>query len=189
MKRHIRNSLIAIICILAFIGCASQEGKGEVATWQDIKSLDQLVGKWEGSVNMQIPYDEENFMPESSIEISISIEYTEGSQEIIGEMKIDFDKLLTDWVALGLEAGTPEEEISKDILWVALTEEFAESDDFDIGGKYFLTGDLSGDADEALSDDDVKFQIMGNQIKVIFSETLSFGMGDEGFKEIILYKR
>jgi len=192
MKRNLlRNSIIAIIGILAFIGCATQ--KGVIGDWQDISSLDQLVGKWEGSINIQVPYDEENFVPESSIEISISIEYAQGAQEIFGEMKVDMDKLVSDMLAMGLEAGISEEEISKDLLWATFLEGASEElEGFVIGDQYYLTLDLSGDAEEALqSDDEIKLQahVNGTQIRLVLSETLSFGFGEEEFKELVLNKR
>ncbi|MCL2139306.1 MAG: hypothetical protein FWH41_07220, partial [Treponema sp.] len=134
--------IFAVIGILLFIGCSTQKNTTEISEdlWHDINSIDQFIGKWEGYVNVQIPKNEENFMPESSIDVSISLEYTEGLEELICNMKIDMDKLLTDCMDMDSikEAG-----FTKDSLWGVIIEGFEDIDGFSVGGNYFANYDLS----------------------------------------------
>ena len=192
MNRNLRTILIAVFGILVFLGCASQ--KSEVKAWQDISSLDQLVGKWEGSTYLNVPKNEEDFMPETSVEVNISVEYIKGSQDFVLSMKMDFDRLLNDMIKMGLEAGASEEDLSKDILWEEMVKNFEEEDDDEASssGQYYFSYVISEDAETILYDEDGKFQINenGSQIKILFlGETLTLGLGDEGFSEIILNKK
>ena len=187
----LKKYLCPILGILIFIGCSTQKNTTirNEELWHDISSIDQFVGKWEGKLNVPISKNDEIFMPESLIEVSITIEYTKGLQELMYNMKIDMNKLLTDCMDLDSikEAG-----LTKDNLWELIIEGLENEDGFTIGGKYFANYDLSFDAEALFSDDSgSKFQINNNSdmIKLIFFEAISFGLGDEGFNEIVLNKK
>ena len=183
-----------ILCVLFFAGCATQNtmtGNAAAAPerWRDIKASDNVYGKWEGYNVSYIPKNAEAYMPESSLEVGISFEYLRDAIEVICTMKIDMNKFITDWQSL---PEIKETGLSKDDLWELLSDEFAGLEGFTIGGKYFVNYDLSDESDSFFDGDSAgKFQINenGDKIKMIFFDSLSFGLGDEGFNEIILSRR
>jgi hypothetical protein len=89
--------------------------------WNDINSIDDFIGKWEGYEIVPIPGNEEHFRPESSIKVSVSIGYIKGSKEVNCNMEVDLTRLVTDWsnVEKMKEAG-----ITEDGLWEILAERF-----------------------------------------------------------------
>ena len=189
MKNPIPNIIFVFFGYLCLVGCATQNSqinKGEV--WNEIESIDDFIGKWEGSAVAYIPRSVENSMPESSLEISFVFEYIDGSEKVDSTMTVDMDRFLTDWVKmLGVVSG-----YTKDSLWELLVERFEEEEVIIIGGKYFVLMDLSGDARKFLANDAAgKFQINTdkNKIRLIYYEAVTFGLGDTGFKEIIFNKK
>jgi hypothetical protein len=193
MKKAILNGIFVSLFLFLFFGCATQNnktsGKSGTGDWQDVKSRDSFVGKWEGFVIQTIPQNDENFMPQTSIEISVSFEYLNGSEEVNGYLKADLDRFLTDWSRMDKIrlAG-----LTKEDLWAILEGEFEKDEGIVIGGKYFITYDLSDRADTfLLSDAHAKFQInkAGNRLKLMFSDLVTFGLGYSGFDEIILSRK
>jgi len=187
MKKSILNVIFVFFGYLCFIGCATQNNRlGEV--WNEIESIDDFIGTWEGSVVSYIPRNAENSMPESSVEISIVFEYKDGSERVDSTMKVDMDRFLNDMVnMLGAVSG-----YTKDGLWALLVQEFEKNETTTIGGKYFVFMDLSDDAREFLSNNAIgKFQINKNksQVRFLYYEAVTFGLGDTGFKEIIFHKK
>ena len=187
--------LCSILGIFIFIGCSTQNNKTssneslQGKLWYEINSLDQLIGKWEGIRNVRIPKNEENFMPDSEIDVRMSIEYVKDAEKLIFSMEIDMNRFLTDCMDMDSikEAG-----FSKDYLWESIIATFEKMDDFSVGGKYFVNYNIFFDAEEILlkdSDEDFVINADGNTIRMTFSEAVSFGLGDEGFTEIILNKK
>ena len=194
MKRNTFYYLFVILIVFVLIGCSTQNNKTssneslQGKLWYEISSLDQLIGKWEGSRNVRIPKNEENFMPDSEIDIKMSIEYVKGDEKLVFNMEIDMNRFLTDCMEMDSikEAG-----LSKDYLWESIIETFDEMDGFSVGGNYFVNYNLFFDEEEIfIEDSDENFVINadGDTIRITFSEAVSFGLGDEGFNEIILNK-
>jgi hypothetical protein len=186
MKKTVFNIVVLSFVAFFFFGCATQSNRADV--WRDAESLDDFVGKWEGSLVLSIPENAVNSIPETSLGVTISFEYIKGAARVNGSMKMDLAQFLTDWSNMPAikSAG-----LLKDALWVVLEGEFQKNPDFTVGGEYFLMQDLSGDADSFFSDESGKIQVNAskNKVKLIFYEALSFGMGDTGFSEIILNKK
>ena len=187
MKNPIHNVIFLFFGCLCLAGCATQNSglnKGDV--WNEIESIDDFIGRWEGSVVSYIPRNAENSMPESSIEISIVFEYAEGSEKVDSTMKMDMDQLLTDMVKmLGTVSG-----YTKDSLWELMSAQFEE--EITVGGKYFVLMDLSDDAKQYLANDAAgRFQInkSKDKVRLVYYEAVTFGLGDAGFKEIIFNKK
>ena len=187
MKNAISHVIFIFFGCLCLAGCATQNSrlnKGEV--WNEIESIDDFIGKWEGSVISYIPRNAANSMPESSIEIGIVFEYIDGSDKVDSTMKMDMDKLLTDMVKmLGAVSG-----YTKDSLWELMAEQF--EGEVTIGGKYFVLMDLSDDAKKYLTNDAAgKFQInkSRDKVRLVYYEAVTFGLGDAGFKEIVFNKK
>lgn len=181
--------VLAVILAASVAGCATSGNKPEnIVSWKTITEADEFIGKWEGSINVAIPEDKEGQIPKSSIEVSIFLEYIKNTEEINSGMKVDMNKFLTDWLKIDeiKQAG-----ITKDQLWDFLSEEFHNHDSIEVGGRYFITADLSGTADSFLHDDTGDFYISESrtQLKIVFHEVVKFGIGDAGFTEIVLSKK
>jgi len=189
MKNPILNVIFVFCGYLCLVGCATQNNRlNEGEVWNEIGSINDFIGKWEGSTISYIPRNVENSMPESSLEVSIVFEYIDGSEKVNSFMKMDMDKFLTDWVnMLGVVSGH-----TKDSLWELLVKEFEKSETIIIGGKYFVLIDLSDNARNFLSNDAAgKFQInkTKDKVRLVYYEVVTFGLGDTGFKEIIFNKK
>ena len=190
MKRSILNGIFTFFGILFFIGCSTQNNQiKRNELWYDIGSIDNLIGKWEGYRSVDIPKNEENLIPKTSIEISISLEYIKGSKEVNVSMKIDLNRFLNDW--LNIEE-IKETGITKNELWEILFQEFEKIEGYTIGGRYYINYDLSDNAETFLSnnsDGEFKINDTCDKIKLIFYKAMSFGLGDSGFNEMILQKK
>jgi hypothetical protein len=188
MKKAVFYIIIISLFAFCFFGCATQGNKAGAEVWRDVKSPNDIVGKWEGSIVQEIPENPDNFMPETSIEISISFEYIQGANMVNGIMKVDLAQFLTDWSNMGILKASG---LTMDSLWEVLLGEFAKTDEIDVGGDYFVTKDLSDRPETFFADDAGKLQIngSGNKMKLVFYEAVSFGLGDAGFSEILLDKK
>ena len=183
----------SIYVFIFFILYAAQISAADNNTiWKKAESINDFAGKWEGYNIVAIPRNTANAIPESSIEVGIFFEYMEGSDNVNADMKVNLDKFMTDW------SNVPEIKwsgFSKDNLWEVIINEFEDNnidDKFSISGKYYLNYDLSEKADVFFfdnTDGDILLNETGNQVKMVFNKPMSFGLGDEGFTEIILDKK
>ena len=184
------NLIFVFFGCLCLAGCATQNNrlnKGEV--WNEIESIDDFIGTWEGSAVSYIPHSVEYSSPESAFEISIVFEYKDGSERVDCTMKVDMDRFLTDVVnMLGVASG-----YTKDSLWEFFVEELERTERATTDGKYFVLMDLSNDdaREFFLNNDTGKFQINNNknQVKFLYYEVVTAGLGDTGFNEIIFHKK
>jgi hypothetical protein len=86
---------IAAALGLTLIGCPNPNS-GSVDTWEKVTALNELIGTWEGAINVPIPaQDEAPKMPATSVSGNVSITVTEDT--FTGETDMDLDKLLTDY--------------------------------------------------------------------------------------------
>ncbi|MDR2966059.1 MAG: hypothetical protein LBU88_09820 [Treponema sp.] len=154
--------------------------------WRDITSNSQLVGKWEGSVDMPMPSFDDFGISNFSMKITFFMELPRGSDKITMAVKMDMGKFL-DVLAISPELGGM---FTKDQLWELITMEAANSPEYTIGNDYSITVDISESIDDFLSDD-VKIQIdtRGNRIKLIFTEPWALDFVDNEINEVILNKR
>ncbi|MDR2596827.1 MAG: hypothetical protein LBC76_05835 [Treponema sp.] len=182
-----------ILIVTFFIFYTAQNGAADNNTiWKKAESVNDFAGKWEGNNNINIPENTANAIPESSIEVGIFFEYIKGSDEVNANMKVNLDRFLIDWLNVPEIKGSG---FTKDNLWEILINEFENNiidDKFSIGDEYYLNYDLSENADVFFfdnTDGDIFLNETGNQVKIVFNKPFSFGLGDEGFTEIILNKK
>ncbi|GHU84334.1 hypothetical protein FACS189473_1370 [Spirochaetia bacterium] len=181
-------ALSFIILITGFAANAGAQSRTP-ADWIPVTIANDLAGAWEGSISVPIPENPESFLPASSITITLTVDYTKNSDTVQSTMKIDMEAFLEDWHAVDIvqTAG-----LTKDSLWDTLVQEFSKADNLAIGGKYYLTVDLSDKA-ETFAAADAAGAFFKNQnhsaIKLVLNEPISFGLGDKGFTEITLTKR
>jgi hypothetical protein len=187
MKKIVFNIIVFSLVAFCFIGCATQSNKTKAEVWHDVKSLDEFIGKWEGSFVQNIPKNDENAMPKTSMEITIFFECIQGEEVVNGYMNVDFTQMLTDWSNMEMMKNAG---VTIEFLWELITERLEGNEEINIGGEYFITQDLSGDVDTFFSEDSGKFQIneSGSKLKLVFNQAVSFGLGDSGFTEIVLNK-
>jgi hypothetical protein len=184
-----RGWLIIFFAAFFFFGSATQStGMGGDRIWRDVQSPNDFIGKWEGSIIQDIPKDKDNIIPQSYMEITVSLEYIQNAQKVNGYMKVDLGQFLTDWANMDVIKIA---KITKDDLWEIIMWEFEKFGEIEIGGEYFVTQDLSDNPDTFFSDNAGKLQIheSGKQLKILFFEALSFGLGDTVFTEIVLDKK
>jgi hypothetical protein len=156
--------------------------------WTTVKTPAELVGAWEGAVNIPIPENEDAGLPDSSIEVEFSLEYFKGGEELNCVMKVNMKRYVTDWAA-GPNAQA--QKLTRDDFWDILTKEF-DGSGLVVGGKYFVLMNLADTADNFISSDAGLTIVKNpekNALKLIFGETISFGLGDEGFTEVVLDKK
>jgi hypothetical protein len=185
MKKTVFTIIVISLVVFYFVGCATQSNRADV--WRDAASPNDYIGRWEGSVVQKIPQNEENFMPETAMEITIFFEYKRGEAKANSYMKIDLAQYLTDWSNMDIIMNL---ELKKESLWEILVEGFEETGEVTVGGEYFVTEDISDNV-YPVSSDMAKFQVneSGNKMKLIFFQTVTVGMGETGFTEIILAKK
>ena len=179
-----------ILMLFVILGCTVQYGNlfgNDI--WKDLQNMDQLHGTWEGFLIIDIPQNKEQYLPESSLELALSLEYSRGSQNINLNMRINLGKLLFDW------ANIPEVQMlgfSADMLWDIIVMGFEAIDGFTVSGKYYVDFSMSEDVsafNTADSVNQIQINEQGNRIKFIFDDAVSFDLGDIGFNEIILQKK
>ena len=176
------------LAAVLFIFCATQNKADDITTWRNTKSLDDFIGKWEGNKTVFISKASNASIPESSLEVSVFLEYIKGSDDVNATMKMDLNRFLTDM------SNMPELKwagLNKDDLWEMLLSIF-ENTEYIAGGKYFFNYDLSDKADVFFFDNtggEILLNDTKNRMKLVFYETVSLELGDEGFTEIILSKK
>jgi len=178
--------LLSVFVLSIFIiGCATTN-TGRNENWNMINSANELIGKWEGSSRVAIPENHEASIPQSSINIVVSLEYKENSDTINSVYKFDLDKIVTDMMKTD---GMKKAEITKGQLWQILVNEILSADESgifkDYGDFYMLLTEESGidDLSNCFIND------KGNRLRIIFKEPIVFGLGDTGINEIILTKK
>ncbi|MDR3013608.1 MAG: hypothetical protein LBU70_10465 [Chitinispirillales bacterium] len=175
---------------LLFIGCIIQSSKTyAVEIWNDVKSIDELAGRWAGSFSVNIPPNIDASMPGTSMEMTFTLEHIRNSSVISVFSKIDFASILTDWSneieAMGL---------TKDSYWELLLGAYESDGDIINVGKYYITIERSeelGTLGAIFSSEDGKIQIneSRNKLRFAFYEALSLEPGDPGLNEVILTLR
>jgi hypothetical protein len=190
--------LIPVALVLCIAACAAtppaesnpavtESNPPAASPWQKAASPAELVGHWEGATDIAIPRNTEMELPQSHIDIVITLDYTAGARQVTLTMKVDMDRFLSDWVALDAVKVLG---VTKDSLWSLVEQQFRAQGNFNTG-KYFLAMDLS-ETPEKVLDPDAGVSIFTNparnQLRLVFNETISFNLGDEGFREITLNK-
>ena len=186
--------IIAFLAGIIFIcGITQNAAADDIVNWHEPESDDDFVGIWVGHIVMQIPGNSEASMPESSLDVSFFLEYTKDTGNLKVNIRMDVDRLLTDW---SNEPLIKQYGLTKDALWELFFAEIISGDEAEniTMEKYYVSYNISvsGGVD-ALNYESSFGQVLFNddktKIKLIFYDGLSLGLGDEGFSEIILDKQ
>jgi len=179
----------ALVLIVLMAGCATSNKKSEKAdSWNKVNSANEFIGTWEGSASVLIPENRDEYVPGSSIDVSIFLEYMGNTNAVNASLKKDMNRFLTDWVNVN---EIKQMGIAKDQLWEMFLSGPNKDNTVTDVGNYFMVSDLSGTADDFLHEKKGAFFINGNgtQLKMVFHELVEFGMGDSGITELILNKK
>jgi hypothetical protein len=182
-----KNTLAVLFVIFIVCGRAQSAGADDTV-WKEITSDDDIVGEWEGKFTLPIPENTRNLFPETSVAITMLMEYVK-EKRLNLTFTMDLDRFLTDMLNM------PEVKkmgLSKDSLWEMFMIIMESDSRIKIGKKYFIHFLLSEEVDEFLFDTskgEVLIDDSKTKIKLVFYEGLSVGFGSEEILEIILYKR
>ncbi|QQO10889.1 hypothetical protein [Breznakiella homolactica] len=82
-----------------FLGCGDSGSKDE---WTRVTSFEEIRGNWEGSETVKIPKQTDQNIPESSMKLTMGMEFPVTLQNYTGDaaavrVKIDMEKILTDY--------------------------------------------------------------------------------------------
>jgi hypothetical protein len=175
MKSRVKRvSVWVIFCFIAFSAVLYAE---EADTWVAVTQGDQIAGSWEGTVALDIPADETEMTLAMAVDITVSLWYENGADEAEMGIKMDFNRVLTDWSRLtGL---------SEDLLWDALSSEFDETEGIEVGAYSVYYTDTSPVA-ELSSSDDVLINTSGTKLQFAI---LGQEIGGFSVSELILYRK
>jgi hypothetical protein len=137
---------------------------------------------------MSIPANAEAGLPKSAMGVSIILDYADGAPQVKATMRVDMARFLDDFARTDAARA---QGITQDMIWAMMEEQFSQQQGITVGGKYFLLGDISDTPEQMLgadSDTILEINAEATQLRLVFHESLSFGLGDAGFKEIVLNK-
>ncbi|MCL2800565.1 MAG: hypothetical protein FWD28_02245 [Treponema sp.] len=192
---NIKRSLLFTVVILI---CAAQSlSAADTSNWTPPRSMNELLGRWEGSVIIPISGDTEKMLPNSSFRFDLTFEYIV-SYEVNVIMRLDMERFLVDFIeqpqlkAMGL---------SKDTIWQMLSLSMADDEEMTFG-EYYVSRSMSYPL-PALRESSLGAFIEGfdgqlllneerNKMLMDFSAAsvdFSMGLGGESNSQIILDKR
>jgi hypothetical protein len=189
MKKKIFSIIFITFCFTAAVVGADEN-------WRLFDSVDDLVGRWEGKMTMDIQENLNEMIPKSSMDIIAVFEYSKNTRTQNNDytffMNIDFGKFLDDMLKF------PEFKnfgVSKDTVWDVLALIFSSMDELSEYNitvkKYYFEFSYNGKIDELINDDS-QGQIFLNrdktQMKWSLGPDVSFNLAGDGSTDLILYK-
>ncbi|MDR1908588.1 MAG: hypothetical protein LBQ35_01555 [Spirochaetaceae bacterium] len=156
--------------------------------WRQVTQASELIGRWEGAVEVTIPASAEAGLPKSAIGVGISLDYDHGAPQVKATMRVDMARFLGDFARTDAARA---QGVTQDMIWAMMEEQFSQQQGITVGGKYFLLGDISETPEQMLgpgSDVTLEINREAAKLRMVFREFISFGLGDEGFREIVLDK-
>ena len=176
-----------VLLALALFVCVSAAAQRRAA-WNVIDSINELEGFWEGSRVIAIPADKNKGLPKSSITMAITLNYQSGGELMI-IAGINLSRFLDTIVAL------PEvrrDGITKDQFWEYMAGEVVIMNgaaSYDDNYNIFYPISFPGVAEKLSAGEALMLNRDRTRLRIVLSEPLSLGMGDAGFKEMILDKK
>ena len=165
--------------------------------WRTVENASDIIGRWEGSMIVPLPSGSiDEMLPDSSMDVIFAADFsrTANANRLLFafEIVVDLDKFLDDLLRI------PEVKIlgiSRDTFWELFAAELSSFSipDLDIVVKKYSIGFMmSEEVEDSSMDFSQGYMLINNErtmIKLIFEEELSFGLGDEGFRELVMHKR
>jgi len=196
MKKNIRSGILPFLLGIIFLLISQNVTANENINWKEAESDDDFVGVWESDIVLHIPKSEETFMPESSFNITFTLDYRKpagfAGNNFKLSIKMDLGKFLTDWTnepfirMLGF---------SKDDLWALFLGEINSGTGIEniTIEKYFISYSLSERIESFANDESIGSIFINDdktKIKLILGDdVITLGLGDMGFSEIIMDRK
>ncbi|MCL1815558.1 MAG: hypothetical protein FWG27_07065 [Treponema sp.] len=179
-----KRLMFTFVLIAGIIGFANAQ-MGD--TWSPITSASSLIGKWTGTQSIEIPQNDEKGIPNANVIFSISLVYTRSNTDVTVEMKIDFTGFLDEWVKVPAMQNL---KLTKDQLWKLITDLLSNimEEGFAFDNKYNMFYSMTSDVDSLLNSDNISINQDKTMIKLVSDVLITFGLGDDGFTELILTK-
>ncbi|GHU61553.1 hypothetical protein FACS189445_3700 [Spirochaetia bacterium] len=182
MKNGLFVGMFALVAGFLVLGCDTGTN-GEMDTWSQVTSVDDLDGNWEGSGTISIPKNETTGIPNTSVGFDVSMSYTKGAPSISMTTKIDFDVFLDDMIKA---RGFPPTEIIKIITWSEIIKNFPEG--YEIG-NYYLAGEEESLVAEFTPSEELKINKKHTKLKLTIPKDIVSDLGMNKDIEIILDKK
>jgi|TergutMp193P3_1026864.scaffolds.fasta_scaffold24013_1 hypothetical protein len=182
-----------------FLICYGAQGVSaqDNTNWRKADSDNDFAGIWEGSMDFRIPKNEEEMIPESSIGVTVVLEYSRNAENANANFRIkirfDMEKFLNDFLNIPL---VRQYGLTLDSLWDMFASEMKPAmGDFGndvIIKKYYISYNISENIDEFLYDSSRESILLNDdktRMKLIFDEAIPANIvTGEGITEIILNK-
>jgi len=165
--------------------------------WIIPKTPAEVAGTWEGSSTIYTAAVPANSIPESSMELSIILVYSEGSAAGASNfkvtVKIDLDKFMDDFMNM---PSVKTLGVSKDVLWELMCMSIGQMDET-LGsaisiGKYYISYTMADNANEFIlggSSGNVYISSDRTKMKLESINDLSQGLSKNAVYEIILIRK
>jgi hypothetical protein len=191
MKKKIFNMFLLVsFCLTAVVVSADTEN------WRRFDSVNDLVGRWEGNLTVDIPEKLNEMVPKTSMDVRTIFEYSKNTMlqntDFSLYMRIDFEKFLDDFLKF------PEFKmlgLSKDVIWDVFAQNLSSMDelpDYNIViKKYYFEINYDGRIDELVNDSSrgqIFLNSEKNQMKWLVNSAVALNLGNEDFMDLILYK-
>jgi hypothetical protein len=175
-----RFTVVVVFVVLFCVTAGAQD-------WKQISSAKDLEGSWEGFETLQIPQNVETGIPKSSLKVTISLQCLSGKNVTL-TVNMDLNQLLKDWLAMPefKDAG-----VSKDDIWEYFIDQMSSMLEAEFNDDYTISYPISAPVEEFMDGSTLVTEINRGKtkLKLTFPDLISLGIGDQGFKEIVLDKK
>jgi len=193
---YMKKNKFVFLAFLLICICARGVLAQTNTNWRVAEFDGDFIGRWEGRVRIPIHEDREAMMPESSIDLTLFLEYLkyQGSESanFRVSMKLDMEKFFNDFLNL------PEVRsfgFTLETLWELFISDFKSMDALGSGigvQKYSISYSISESVDEFYNNSTMGTIFLNDdntRMKLIFNEAIDTDFGGDGsITEIILNK-
>jgi hypothetical protein len=192
MKRNILNTVpVFFFFVFSFFSLSADN-----VNWITPVSDADFLGRWESRFSMDIPQFPGIAMPRTGVDVAFNLEYTKPAAggmflyNMVFDMERFLDALLSvpEMKMLGM---------TKDTVWDLMLSDADFSDgefsEYDVVIKRYYISVTQTETAEEFFEDSSKGEVFisedRRQMKLVFFEPVTLGLGDAGFSEVILHKR
>ena len=184
MTTQSRTIMFVFAALIFAASCATAPGGN---MWRRVKDGAAITGKWSGTVTVAIPENPEQGMPATSFLVTMDFDIPAGSPTASITLTVNFEQFLDD---LSAQPAAQAQGITKPALWGMMAQGFTGSG-ATVTEDYRLIAVESGPVEEITGSDAVQSMEIsadGTRLRYTLKEPVSFGIGDAGFKQLILIK-
>ncbi|MDR2516723.1 MAG: hypothetical protein LBC88_05000 [Spirochaetaceae bacterium] len=186
IKMAVHGGRILFVSAVLFLAASCATAPGG-ASWRRVRTGTALEGKWTGNVTVMIPANPHQGIPATSFAITLELAVEPGSTEAAMTLTVNFEQFLDD---LAAQPEAQEQGLTKQVLWTMLGQGFTRFE-FTVTEDYRIIAAETEPVEDVIGGESVQSIEMsgdGTRLRYTLREPISFGIGDEGFKQIILNK-